>query len=307
MRIFVTGASGFIGSAVVPELIQAGHTVVGLARSDASAAAIAAAGAEVVRGDLNDLDTLRSAADASDGVVHLAFIHDFANFAAAAGVDRRAIEAIGGTLEGSHRPLVVASGILGIAPGRMATERDAAPDHSELLASPRLAGLQTALSFVSRGVRTIPVRFAPSVHGAGDHGFVPRIVDVAREKGVSAYIADGANRWPAVHRLDAARLVRLAVDSAPAGEPVHAIADEGIPIRAIAEVIGRQLNLPVVSIAPASASEHFGWIAGFLAIDSPASSALTRTSLGWNPTQPGLIEDLEQPHYFREHAVSAAQ
>jgi nucleoside-diphosphate-sugar epimerase len=306
MRIFVTGASGFIGSAVVPELIQAGHSVVGLARSDASAAAVAAAGGEVVRGDLDDLDVLRSAADGSDGVVHLAFIHDFANFAAAAEVDRRAIEAIGGALEGSRRPLVVASGILGIAPGRVATERDAAPDHSASLASPRLAGLQAALSFASRDVRTVPVRFAPSVHGAGDHGFVPRIVDVAREKGVSAYIGDGANRWPAVHRLDAARLVRLAVESAPAGQPVHAIADEGIPIRAIAEVIGRQLNVPVASVVPERASEHFGWIAGFLAVDSPASSALTRTSLGWNPTQPGLIADLEEPHYFREHASSTA-
>src|ERR1700722_3650298 len=294
MRIFVTGASGFIGSAVVPELIAAGHTVGGLARADASAAAIAAAGAEVVPGDLSDLDTLRSAADASDGVVHLGFIHDFANFAAAAQTDQRAIEAIGGALVGSQRPLVLASGILGIAPGRVATERDVAPSHSELLASPRLAGLQTALSFVARGVRTVPVRFAPSVHGDGDHGFIPRIVEIAREKGASGYIGDGTNRWPAVHRLDAARLVRLAVESAPAGEPVHAIADEGIPIRTIAEVIGRQLNVPVVAVAPDRASEHFGWIGGFLAIDSPASSALTRASLGWNPTQPGLIADLEQ-------------
>jgi len=304
MRIFVTGASGFIGSAVVPELIAGGHTVAGLARSDASAAEIAAAGAEVVRGDLTDLDTLRSAAAGSDGVVHLGFIHDFANFAAAAQTDQRAIEAMGNALEGSHKPFVIASGILGIAQGRVVTERDAAPTNSDSLASPRLAGLQTALSFVSRGVRTVPVRFAPSVHGEGDHGFVPRIVEIAREKGMSGYIGDGSNRWPAVHRLDAARLVRLAVESAPAGEPVHAIADEGIPTRAIAEVIGRQLNVPVVSIAPERAGEHFGWIAGFFAIDSPASNALTRTSLGWNPTHPGLIADLEQPHYFREHAAS---
>jgi nucleoside-diphosphate-sugar epimerase len=298
MRIFVTGASGFIGSAVVPELLLAGHQVVGLARSGASAQAISAMGADVLRGELADLEVLRAGAAASDGVVHLGFIHDFANFAASARIDQLAIEALGTALEGSNRPLVVASGVLGLAPGRVATERDA-PTHSNSIVSPRQAGLQTALSFGSRGVRTVMVRFAPTVHDLGDHGFMPRIIAIAREKGVSGYVGDGTNRWPAVHRLDAARLVRLAVEVGPAGSSVHAVGEEGVAIRDVAAVIGRKLNMPVVSIAPGDAGEHFGWIAGFIGADSPASNALTREWLGWEPTHRGLIEDLEQGDYFQ--------
>ncbi len=296
MRVFVTGASGFIGSAVVPELIGAGHRVVGLARSEASAAALRAAGAEVQRGDLDDLDSLRAAAGASDGVIHLAFIHDFSQFAASARTDQRAIEALGAALEGSGKPLLIASGTLGLAPGRVTTENDQ-PD-SAAPASPRQAGVQTALSFAGRGVRPSIVRLAPSVHGPGDHGFVARLVDIAREKGVSGYIGDGSNRWPAVHRLDAARLFRLALDKAPAGSSLHAIADQGIPIRDVAEVIGRHLKLPVVSIPASDAGSHFGWLGGFLGFDAPASNALTQTMLGWQPTHPGLLEDLEMGHYF---------
>jgi nucleoside-diphosphate-sugar epimerase len=306
MRIFVTGASGFIGSAVVPELIQAGHIVVGLARSDTAAAAIAAAGADVARGELADIDTLRAGAAASDGVIHLGFIHDFANFAAAAQTDREAIEAMGTALEGSDRPLLVASGVLGIAPGRIATEDAATPEHLDGVASPRLASAQKALSFVPRGVRTVMLRFAPSVHGVGDHGFIPHIIGIAREKGVSGYIGSGANRWPAVHRRDAARLVRLAVESAPAGSAVHVVGDEGIPVRAIAEVIGRHLGVPVESVAPEDAAAHFSWMAGFLGMDSPASNALTRARLSWEPTHPGLIEDLEAGHYFDTQVTAAA-
>ncbi len=306
MRVFVTGASGFIGSAVVPELLRSGHQVVGLARSDASANAIAAAGAEVLRGELADVETLAVGAAASDGVIHLGFIHDFANFAAAAETDRRAIEALGCALEGSNRPLLVASGMLGLAPGRMATERDVPSDDPGSVVAPRIANIKTALSFVPRGVRTVMVRFAPTVHGAGDRGFMARIVEVAREKGVSGYVGDGANRWPAVHRLDAARLVRLALEAAPAGSSVHAVGEQGVPIRDVAETIGRKLGIPAVSIAPERAGEHFGWIAGFLAWDTPASNALTREWLGWEPVHPGLIEDLEQGHYFEPKGAVAS-
>jgi nucleoside-diphosphate-sugar epimerase len=307
MRLFVTGGSGFIGSAVVPELLQSGHEVVGLARSDAAAQSIAASGAEVLRGELADLDVLRAGAAASDGVIHLGFIHDFANFAASALTDRLAIEAMGTALEGSNRPLVVASGVLMVAAGRVATERDAVCVDPGSLVSPRIASVQSALSFASRGVRTVMVRFAPTVHGEGDRGFIPHVIAIAREKGVSGYIGDGSNRWPAVHRLDAARLVRLAAEAAPAGSSMHAVGEEGVAIRAVAETIGRRLNVPVVSIAPENAGEHFGWIGGFFAADSPASSALTREWLGWQPTQPGLIEDLEQGHYFAVTAVPSDQ
>jgi len=306
MRVFVTGASGWIGSAVVPELIGAGHQVVGLARSDASAAALAAAGAEVHRGTLDDLDGLRSAAAASDGVIHLAFKHDIAfsgDFQGAADADRRAIETFGEALVGSDRPFAIASGTLGLTPGRVATERDGLgpdPAAAPLIggAATRLANAQMTLSLASRGVRSSVVRLSPTVHGDGDHGFVATLVGIARAKGVSGYIGDGSNRWPAVHRLDAARLFRLALEKAPAGSVLHAVADEGVPIRAIAEVIGRHLDLPVVAISPADAGEHFAWLAGFLAADSPASSALTRELLGWQPTHPGLIDDLGQGHYF---------
>ncbi len=297
MRVFVTGASGWIGSAVVPELISAGHEVVGLARSDASAAALTAAGAEVLRGDLDDLGSLQAGAAASDGVIHLAFKHDFSQFAASAQADLRAIETMGTALEGSGRPLVIASGMLGLAPGRVGTEKDT-PDPAPNLA-PRLAGVRAALSFGERGVRSSILRLPPTVHGDGDHGFMAVLVGIARAKGVSGYIGDGSNRWPAVHQLDAAHLFRLAAEKAPSGSVLHAIADEGVPTRAIAEVIGRHLDVPVVSIPAEEAGEHFSWLGAFFGMDSPASSTLTRELLGWEPTRPGLIDDLEQGHYFR--------
>ncbi|HEY3585498.1 MAG TPA: SDR family oxidoreductase [Myxococcaceae bacterium] len=308
MRVFVTGASGWIGSAVVPELIGAGRQVIGLARSDASAAALTAAGATVLRGTIDDLDLLRSATAASDGVIHLAFKHDIAfsgDFQGAADTDRRAVELFGETLAGSDRPFVIASGTLGLAPGRVATERDghgAEPGAAHPIGGPetRMATAQVALSFASRGVRSSIVRLPPTVHGDGDHGFLATLVDIARAKGVSGYIGDGANRWPAVHRLDAAHLFRLALEETPAGSTLHGVADEGVPIRDVAEVIGRHLDLPVVAIPPEEAPEHFAWLAGFLGADSPASSALTRELVGWQPTHPGLIDDLDQGHYFHK-------
>ena len=310
MRLFVTGASGWIGSAVIPELIGAGHQVVGLARSDASAATLTAAGAEVQRGTIDDLDILREAAAASDGVIHLAFKHDIAfsgGFQAAADADRRAVETFGEVLAGSDRPFVLASGILGLTPGRVGTERDG-HDASEIAALPsgprtRSETAELVLSLGERGVRSSIVRLAPANHGEGDHGFTASLVGIAREKGVSGYIGEGSNRWTAVHRLDSAHLFRLAVESAPAGSTLHAVADEGVPIRDIAAVIGRHLSIPVVSIAPEDAGQHFTWMAGFLALDSPASSTLTRELLGWQPAQCGLIEDLDQGHYFEHPAA----
>ena len=306
MRVFVTGASGWIGSAVVPELIGAGHQVTGLARSDASAAALTAAGAQVQLGTLDDLDILRSAAAASDGVIHLAFKHDIAftgDFQGAADADRRAIETFGEALADTGRPFLIASGTLGVAPGRVATERDGLvpdPAHAAMGAGPqtRMANAHLTLSFASRGVRSSVVRLPPTCHGDGDNGFMAAIVGIARAKGVSGYIGDGSSRWPAVHRLDAANLFRLALENAPAGSVLQAIADEGVPIRDIAEVIGRHLDIPVVSFSDEDAAEHFGWLAGFLGLDSPASSRLTRELLGWHPTHPGLIDDLDKGHYF---------
>ncbi len=306
MRVFVTGASGWIGSAVVPELIGAGHQVTGLARSDASAAALDAAGAQVHRGTLDDLDGLHAAAAASDGVIHLAFKHDIAfsgGFQDAADADRRAVETFGEALAGSGRPFVIASGTLGLALGRVATERDGhGPDPAlaALGAGPRtrLATAELVLSLASRDVRSSVLRLPPTVHGEGDNGFMAALVGIARDKGVSGYIGDGSNRWPAVHRLDAAHLFRLALEGAPAGSTLHAIADEGVPIRDVAEVIGRHLDLPVVSVSPEDAGEHFAWLGGFLGADSPASSTLTRELLGWHPTHPGLIDDLDKGHYF---------
>ncbi|THF84893.1 SDR family oxidoreductase [Deinococcus sp. KSM4-11] len=298
MRVFVTGASGFIGSAVVPELISAGHQVTGLARSDAAAAALTAAGADVHRGSLDDLGSLRVGADAADGVIHLAYIHDFSQMAAAAQADRDAIATLGAVLAGSNRPLVIASGILGVAPGRVATELDT-PDPAM---HPRIASALATLELASRSVRSSVMRLPPTVHGEGDHGFIHTLIGIARQQGVSGYIDSGENRWTAVHHRDAATLFRLALEHAPAGTTLHAVAEEGIPIREVAEVIGQHLNLPVVSIPADQAMEHFGWLGRFLSADAPASSALTRERLHWTPTHQGLIADLDEGHYFHTTA-----
>lgn len=294
MKVFVTGASGFVGSAVVPELIAAGHQVVGLARSDKSAEAIASAGAEVLRGSLDDLNSLRKGAEESEGVIHCAFIHDFSNYMASAEADRRAIETIGDVLAGSNRPFVVTSGTAGLAPGRLATEEDTAP-----AGSPRFSE-STGLSLASRGIRVSIMRLPPSVHGQGDHGFVPQLINIARQKGVSAYVGEGLNRWAAGHRVDAARLYRLALENALAGARLHAVGDESVSAREIAEVIGRHLNLPVVSIPVEQVDEHFSWLGRFFSLDMAASSKLTQEQFDWHPTQPGLIADLEQGHYFNQ-------
>jgi nucleoside-diphosphate-sugar epimerase len=297
MRVFLTGATGFIGSAIVPELINAGHQVLGLARSDAGAKSLAAAGAKVHRGDLEDLDSLRSGAAAADGVIHAGFIHDFSRFKEVSEVDRRAIETFGAAFAGSDRPIVIASGTALVSPGRLATEESV----STLTAAdfPRVASEEAATSMATRGVRAALMRLSPTVHGDGDHGFVPTLINIAREKGVSAYIGDGRNRWNAVHRLDAARLFRLALEKATAGAKYHAVAEEGIAFRDIAEVIGRRLNIPVVSKSPEEAANHFGWIGAFAGLDCPASSKLTQERLGWHPAQPTLLTDLERGSYFK--------
>lgn len=295
MRVFVTGATGYIGSAIVRELFATGHQVLGLARSDAAEALLASAGAEVHRGTLDDLDSLHRGATAADGVIHLAYNHDFSDYQGAAHTDLRAVETIGAALEGSGKPFVITSGTLLLTMlGRRGTEEDVLDP-----ALPRIASENAAIALAERRVRSSVVRLAPSVHGEGDkHGFVPSLIGIARDKGVSAYIGDGSNCWPAVHRLDAARLFRLAVEAAPAGSRLHGVGEEGVPFRDIAEAIGRQLKLPVVSITTEKAGDHFGFLSAFVSFDNPTSSTLTQQRLGWQPQGPRLIADIEQGHYF---------
>jgi nucleoside-diphosphate-sugar epimerase len=295
MRVFVTGASGWIGSATVDELLAAGHEVTGLARSDASAAALQAKGARVRRGDLDDLASIRAGADDAEAVIHLANKHDFANPAVSSAAERAAVQTIGEALTGTDRPFLLASGVAGLTQGTPCTEADASPFHGP--GSPRGGSENLALEFVDRGVGAVSLRFSPTVHGAGDHGFIAVIAAVAREKGVSGYPADGANRWAAVHVSDAARLVTLGLAKAPAGTRLHAVAEEGVPTREIAEAIGRALGLPVASIAPDDVQSHFGWIGTFFAMDLAASSAVTRELLGWTPVGPTLIDDIDAGGY----------
>ncbi|UOQ74727.1 SDR family oxidoreductase [Hymenobacter cellulosilyticus] len=297
MRVFLTGATGFIGSAIVQELIGAGHQVLGLARSEAAAQALVAAGATAHPGSLDDLDSLRRGAAATDGVIHTAFVHDFSDYAGAGAMDFRAVEAIGAALAGSNRPFVITSGTALLPPNRLATEQDAADPASA--GAPRVPSEEAVLALAAQGVRSAVIRLPPSVHGPGDHGFVPALIRVAREQGVSAYIGDGLNRWPAVHRLDAARLFRLALEKGVAGSRYHGVAEEGIPIRELAGVIGRRLNLPVVAKTPEEAAAHFGWLAYFLELNSPASSLLTQQQLGWQPREADLLTDLAQGDYFQ--------
>ena len=297
MRVFITGASGWIGSAAVDELLAAGHDVVGLARSDTSAESLSAKGAQVRRGDLDDLDSIRAGAATADAVLHLANKHDFTNPAVSNQAERAAVQSIGDVLTGSGRPFLVASGVAGLAQGRVATEEDRSPFHG--LESPRGGSENLALEFVDRGVNTVSVRFAPTVHGDGDHGFIAALVAIAREKGAAGYVGDGTNRWPAIHRSDAARIIRLGLDKASAGTLLHAVAEEGVPTREIAEAIGRGLDLPVTSIAAQDTQRHFGWIGGYFAMDIPASSARTQELLGWTPSGPTLIQDLDAGSYFR--------
>jgi nucleoside-diphosphate-sugar epimerase len=311
MRVFVTGASGHIGSAVVPELLAAGHQVVGLARSEESDAALTAAGAEVRRGDLDDLDGLGQAAGEADGVIHLAFKHEAmrtGDFLGAAGADLLAVQTIGAALEGSDKPFVTTSGTLMLAragiTGRPGTEQDV------LDGGPRIDAENAVIALAEEGVRASAVRLPPLVHSTLDHhGFGPTLIGIAREKGVSGYVGDGANRWPAVHTLDAARAYRLALEAAPAGTRLHVVADAGVPFRDIAAVIARKLDVPEASISPEDAIEHFSFLGAYVSLDGPVSSERTRQVLGWEPTHPGLIEDLDEGHYFAAHAapsISAA-
>lgn len=307
MRVFVTGASGHIGSAVVPELIGAGHHVVGLARSDSAAAALAGAGAEVWRGDLDDHDGLRAAAADSDGVIHLAFKHDqmrTGRFAEAVEAERAAVEAIADGLAGSGKPFVTTGGTLVLAmarPGRTGTEEDALPG------GPRIDTENFVIGLADRGIRSMSIRLAPTVHSDLDHhGFVPTLIGMAREHGAAAYVGDGANRWPAVHTLDAARLYRLALESAPAGTRLHGVGEDGVPFREIAEAIGRNLGVPVESVSPEEAPARFDFLSVFAQLDNPTSSTRTRELLGWTPTHPRLIADIDDGHYFRVPAADPA-
>jgi nucleoside-diphosphate-sugar epimerase len=297
MKIFLTGATGFIGSALVPELINAGHQVLGLARSEAGAKSLIAAGAQVHRGDVQDLESLRSGAAAADGVIHTAFIHDFSKYKENCEIDRSAIEVLGAALEGSDRPLIVTSGTGIVPPGRLATEEMLPPSGPNAI--PRVASEEAAASAAARGVRVSVVRLPQVVHDTRKAGLVTYMIAVAREKGVSAFAGDGMNRWPAVHLLDAAHLYRLVLEKGAAGARYHAVAEEGVRLRDIAEVIGRHLNVPVVSKSPEEATSHFGWLGPYAAFDAPASSKWTQQQLVWKPKQPaGLIADLDAAQYF---------
>ncbi len=295
MRVFITGASGWIGSAAVDELLAAGHQVTGLARSDRSTAALQAKGADVLRGDLDDLDSIRSGAADAEAVLHLANKHDFDHPEVSNRAERDAVQTIGDALAGSDRPFLLAAGVAGLVRGRAATEDDRSPAVGP--DSPRGGSENLALDFVEKGVHTVSVRFAPTVHGDGDHGFIAALVGIARQRGVAGYVGDGSSRWAAVHRSDAGRLVALGLDRAPAGAILHAVAEEGVATRQIAAAIGRGLDLPVASIDPADAADHFGWIGTFFGIDMSASSERTRELLGWHPTGPSLVEDLDAGYY----------
>lgn len=302
MRVFVTGASGWIGSAVVPELLGAGHEVVGLARSDASAEALKAAGAEVRRGSLADVEVLKEAAAEADGVIHLAFAHDVAfsgGFSEAVAVDRRAVDAFGDALAGSDRPFVLASGLLAVTTGRLATETDTIPAELTDGVHERHGNATATVALAERGVRSSVLRLPPTVHGEGDQAFMLTLVDTARARGVAGYVDEGAARWPAGHRSDVARLFRLALEKAPAGSVLHGNAEEGVSLRAVAEAIGRGIGVPAESVPAEKAGEHFGWLGAFVSLDAPASSVRTRELLGWEPQGPSLLEDLEAGHYFK--------
>lgn len=296
MRVFVTGATGFVGSAVVKDLLNAGHKVLGLARSDAGAGALAAVGADIHRGSIEDLDSLRSGAAAADGVIHTAFNHDFSRFAQSCEDDRGVIETLASALEGSTRPLIITSGTGVLGSGPTSTEEDAVPSNSP---NPRIATELTAAAVAERGVHVSIVRLPPSVHGDGDHGFVPLVIGLAREKGRSVFLGDGQNRWAGVHRFDAAPVYRLALEQNKPFVRYHAVAEGSVPFRDIAEVIGRRLNLPVVGLTKEEAAAHFGWFAHFAALDCPTSSDKTRAELGWQPTGPSLLADLDRPAYFQ--------
>ncbi|MDR6611294.1 SDR family oxidoreductase [Leifsonia sp. 1010] len=301
MRVFITGGSGWIGSAAVPELLVAGHEVRGLARSDASAARLRSAGVEPISGGLGDLEVLRASAAEADAVIHLGYNHDFSDQAGAGRSERAALEAFGDALKGRNAPLLFASGTAFIAPGRIATEDDRAPFSGP--DAPRGGAEELAFGFVDRGIHPVALRFAPTVHGAGDHGFTAELVRVAREKGVAGYVGDGSNHWPAVYRGDAARLVVRALENAGTATVVHAIAEQGVPTRDIAEAIGAGLGVPAASIDPADVDAHFGWIGRIFALDLRASSALTQRRFDWEPTGPTLLEDLAAGSYFARPAA----